>query len=495
MFWSFVKTSKFLQNLYLVSLKTKALMKRLLIIFNLALMQYTYSQDTISVKKKANEVSSDKSPLDIGELKIKLNPKGDQWLKFGISSQIWFRSINNNPGTNVNGGPQDQTYDAGIRRMRITIQSQISPFYSVFLQMGINNQSFISGGGTGTGNSGAGKKAPFFIHDAYNELAIIPRNNFYTGKPNKNNLYLGAGLHSWNGVSRLTNASSTKMLAGDLPIFNFPMIEVADQFSRQLGVFAHGEFDRLNYRFSINKPFATSIKPTIGGPAVDNNQNGKLSYAGYVFYQLFNKEITATSFLPGNNLATKKILNIGTGFYTSKNATQTQTSENIFKAHSANIFGADIYSEIPFGDKNKEMGLTFYSVFYNYNYGPNYLRMSGLMNPGTSDPLFTGQTALEGAGNNRVLMGTGNIWFSQVGFVIPKFSTIMKIQPFFNYAFKDMEALNQNGNYYDIGANFYLYGQNARIVAQYSSRPLYDIVSKNIFNRKGEFLLSLQITL
>ena len=470
-------------------------MKKLFIIFGLAAIQYAHSQDTIKVNKIPEEVISEKNPLDIGELKINLNSKGDKWLKFGISSQIWMRSIDNNPGTSVNGVPQDQTYDAGIRRMRLTIQSQLTPFYSVFLQMGINNQSFISGGGTGTGNNGAGKKAPFFFHDAYNEFAIIPRNDFQTGKPNKNNIYFGAGLHSWNGVSRLTNASTTKMLAGDIPVFNFPAIEIADQFSRQLGIFVHGEFDRLNYRLSVNKPFATNLKPVIGGAAVDNNQSGKLSYSGYAFYQFFNKETTVTSFLPGNNLGAKKVFNLGAGFYSTKDATQSQPSENVFESHDVNVFGADVYSELPLGDKRKEMGVTLYSVFYNYNYGPNYLRVSGLLNPGTPDPQFTGQKALEGAGNNRILMGTGNIWFSQVGFVFPKFSKILKVQPFFNYALKDMKALNQSGSYYDVGANFYLYGQNARIVVQYSSRPLYDLVSKTIFDRKGEFLLSFQIIL
>lgn len=469
-------------------------MKKIVLILAFTTLQYAYSQDSMRVEK-IEEVPTEKNPLDIGDLKINLNKKGDQWLKFGISSQIWLRSIDNNPGTAVNGVPQDQTYDVGIRRMRLTIQSQLTPFYSVFLQMGINNQNFISGGGTGTGSNGAGKKAPFFFHDAYNELAIIPRNDFQTGKPNKNNLYIGAGLHSWNGVSRLTNTSTTKMLAGDIPVFNFPTIEIADQFSRQLGIFVHGEFDRVNYRFSVNKPFATNAKPSIGGPAVDNNQSGKLSYAGYAYYQFFNKEVTSTSFLAGNNLAAKKVLNIGAGFYTNKDATQSQPSENVFESHDVNILGADVYSELPLGDKSKEMGLTLYSVFYNYNYGPNYLRVSGIMNPGTVDPLFTGERALEGAGNNRVLMGTGNIWFSQIGFVLPKFSNIVKVQPFFNYALKDMKALNQSGSYYDIGANLFLYGQNARIVAQYSSRPLYDTASKRIFDRKGEFLLSLQIVL
>lgn len=454
-----------------------------------------HCQDTINYPIKKEEIIPNKNPLDIGELKITLNPQGDKWLKFTISSQIWLRSIENNPGTSVNNVPQNQTYDAGIRRMRLSIQSQITPFYSIFLQMGMNNQNFISGGGTGTGTNGNGKKAPFFFHDAYNELAIIPRNNFYTGKLNKNNLYLGVGLHSWNGVSRLTNASTTKMLAGDLPIFNFPSIEIADQFSRQFGIFIHGEFNRLNYRFSINKPFATNLKPNIGGGAVDNNQSGKLSFAGYTYYQFFNKEITATASLAGNNLAVKKILNIGMGFYSNSDATQTQSSENIYESHNANIFGADIFSEIPLGNKKKEMGLTLYSVFYNYNYGPNYLRTSGVMNPGILDSGFTGQKALEGAGNNRILMGTGNIWFTQAGFVLPKFCSVLKIQPFFNYALKDMQALNQKGNYYDIGFNFYLYGQNAKVVAQYSNRPLYDLASKKIFDRKGEFLLSLLIVI
>ncbi|WP_407846700.1 porin [Chryseobacterium sp. KCF3-3] len=468
-------------------------MKRILFILGLMGSQMAYSQDTL--KPGTSETAAEKNPLDVGELKINLTPKGDKWLKFSVSSQMWLRSIENNPGTAVNSVPQQETYDAGMRRMRVTIQSQITPFYSVFLQVGANNQNFISGGGSGTGTNGAGKKAAFFFHDAYNELAIIPRNDFQTGLPNKNSLYFGVGLHSWNGVSRMTNGSTTKMLAGDLPIFNFPTIEISDQFSRQFGVFVHGEFDRLNYRFSVNKPFATNLKPSVGSGAVDNNQNGKLSFAGYAYYQFFNKEITATSFLAGNNLAVKKVLNVGAGFYTNKNATQTQPKENVFESHNTSVLGTDIYSEIPVGDKKKEMGLTLYGVFYHYNYGPNYLRTSGIMNPGTADPGFTGQKALEGAGNNRILMGTGNIFFTQAGFVLPKFSKILKVQPFFSYALKDMKALQEKGSYYDIGANLFLYGQNAKIVAQYSSRPLYDAVSKTIFDRKGEFLLGLFIVL
>lgn len=103
-------------------------MKKLLIIISVMLVQNIYSQDSTGIKKIPEENVSEKNPLDIGELKIKLNSKGDQWIKLGISSQIWLRSIENNPGTSVNGVPQEQTYDAGIRRMRLIIQSQVTPF-------------------------------------------------------------------------------------------------------------------------------------------------------------------------------------------------------------------------------------------------------------------------------------------------------------------------------------------------------------------------------
>lgn len=471
-------------------------MDKIRLIFLFFAFHLSYAQDSVAIDRKEEKTFPERhNPLDIGELKINLNSKGDQWLRFGINSQIWLRNIENNPGTLVNGIPQEQTADVGIRRMRLVLQSQVTPFYSVFLQMGINNQTFISGGGSGTGANGAGKKPSLFFHDAYNELAVIPRVNFNTGKPNENSLYIGAGLHSWNGVSRLTNASTTKFLAADLPIFNFPTIEIADQFARQMGVFVHGDFKRVNYRFSVNKPFATSNAPQVGGIAVDNNRSGKLSYAGYAYYQFFAREATVTSFLSGNNLAKNKILNIGSGFYLNKEGTLSQPEANVFEPHDVSVFGADVYSEIPVGNKNKEMGLTLYSVFYRYNYGPDYIRMSGLMNPGTADVSFTGTRALEGPGNNRVLMGTGNIFFLQTGFVLPKFSTVLKVQPFVNYTLKDMDALQQKGNYYDVGTSFYLYGQNTRIAIQYSSRPLYNAASGKVFDRKGELIILFNIVL
>lgn len=444
------------------------------------------------VVKKENLKPKEK-PL--GDLKIKFNDDGSKYLKFSFWNQIWFRAIENNPGTLVNGVPQATTYDAGIRRMRITATAQLSPRYLMFVQMGINNQSFISGGGIGTGPNGAGKKAVFFLHDAYNEFAVLPSINSETKKVNDFSLYLGAGLHSWNGVSRLTNASSNKMLTLDLPVFNFNTIEVSDQFGRQMGVFAHGEYKKMGYRINVNKPFATNLVPAVGGSAVDSNKSGKLSYAGYFDYQFFEKENRTTPFLAGTYLGEKKILNIGAGFYSTKDGTLTQPSKEVFENHDIMILGFDVFTELPIGPKDKKMSLSLYSVYYNYDFGPNYIRTTGIMNPGTADPGFKGTTAKEGFGNARYLLGTGQIWYTQTGFLLPKFSDKIRIQPYAAYSLKKMEALSENGNYYDLGSNFFLDGHNAKISLQYSSRPLYDAATNTIFKRAGEFVTSVQIYL
>src|SRR5690606_37193133 len=110
-----------------------------------------WSQDHVEKNEPKQEPLFKNS---LGEMKIKFDETGDKFLKFGVSSQVWFRSIENNPGTAVNGVSQDHTIDAGVRRVRITMQSQLSKGYSVFFQFGINNQSFISGGGSGTGANG-----------------------------------------------------------------------------------------------------------------------------------------------------------------------------------------------------------------------------------------------------------------------------------------------------------------------------------------------------
>ncbi len=122
------------------------------------------------------------------------------------------------------------------------------------------------------------------------------------------------------------------------------------------------------------------------------------------------------------------------------------------------------------------------------------------MNPASGfDPgMAAAQRTINGAGNGRMFIGTGDIWYTQAGVLLPKGNHgKMRIQPFGAYTFKKLEALDQNGSYFDVGANFYIDGHDAKITPQYSTRPLYyNQNGKRVINgHKGEVLLQFQIYL
>lgn len=433
-------------------------------------------------------------------LKLGLNPEGSKYVRFLVWNQIWARYNDNNPGTLVNGTPSSSSMDIGARRLRMLAYAQISPRYLVLMHYGINNQTFVNGGGSGssgTGGYGQGKKPQIFVHDAYNEYAVITANNA-DGKKRLFNLSIGAGLHYWNGVSRLSSGSTLTFLMIDAPVFNWPTIENADQFARQYGIYAKGAVQKLHYQISIDKPFATNIKPAdSAGVAVDNSGDPAGALSGYFDYQFFDQESNLLPYRVGTYLGTKRVLNVGGGFYHQARGTQSSDAMGNMQQHTINLFAGDVFMDMPVGPKEKNMAITAYGVYYNYDFGPNYLRTTGIMNTGTSNTAIpAADRVLEGPGNARVLLGTGSIAYVQAGFLLPKFkSNKVRIQPIASLAYKNFEALKQVGSYWDAGANFFLDAHNAKITAQYSSRPLYDATTKELKDRKGEMIIQFQVAL
>ncbi|OOV25500.1 porin [Flavobacterium sp. LM5] len=431
-------------------------------------------------------------------MKFNLNDAGSKYMRFIVWNQIWFRSSQMNPGTMVGNEAASSATDIGNRRLRFLAYSQISPRYMIVTHFGINNQSFTSGGAsgtTGTGGYGAGKKPGLFFHDAWNEYALV-----LPQKDKKFSLSLGGGLHYYMGLSRETMASTLNFLTIDAPIFNWPLIENSDQFARQMGLFAKGKYGKLEYRLSHNKPFATNVVPTnvtnaSNAVAVDNNGNAKWATAGYFEYQFLDQESNLLPFKVGSYVGTKKVFNIGAGFYRAPNATKSSVNAQLQK-HDMNLFSTDVFLDLPVGKKEHKMAVTAYSVYYNYDFGPNYLRNIGIMNVGVADPSFTGNRAMAGPGNAQPTIGSGSIWYTQAGFLLPSKveKPNVRIQPFGAITYKDFDALQQSSTQFDIGTNFLLDGQHSKITAQYSTRPVYsaDGVKEN---SKGEFIVQLQIYL
>lgn len=436
-----------------------------------------------------------------GGLKLGFDKTGEKYVRFLIWNQIWARQTENNGGTMVNGTPSNTTLDIGARRLRMLAYAQITPRYLILTHFGINNQTFTNGGGSGSGGTGGygqGKKPQLFFHDAYNEYAIIPSVDPGTQKKNKFTLSIGAGLHYWNGISRLSSGSTLTFLMLDAPIFNWPLIELSDQFARQYGLYFKGNYSKLHYRFSYDKPFATNITPAANANvAVDNSGDAAGAASGYVEYQIFDQESDLLPYKVGTYIGSKKVFNIGAGFYSQARGTMSNDALGVTHKHNITLLSGDVFLDMPVGNKKKNMAVTAYGVYYNYDFGPNYLRTTGIMNTGTTNPLAPASyRVLEGPGNSRVLLGTGEIFYAQAGFLLPKFKKDkIRIQPIASLAHKNFEALNEAGNYWDIGCNFYIDKHNAKITGQYSSRPLYDATTKMLKDRKGEFIVQFQVAL
>ncbi len=431
-------------------------------------------------------------------LKLNLNHEGDKYVRFILWNQIWLRNTEMNPGTMVSDEATKNTWNIGNRRLRALAYAQITKRYMVLMHFGINNQTFINGGGsgsTGTGGYGNGKKPQMFFHDAWNEYAVV-----LPGEAGKFSLSLGAGLHYYMGLSRMTMASTLNFLTVDSPIFTWPLIDNSDQFARQMGMFAKGKYGKFEYRFSLNKPFATNLAPVdVTNPAarvaVDNNGNPEFSKAGYVEYQFLDSESNLLPFKVGSYLGTKKVFNLGAGFYHQKDGTRTSVNSQIEK-HDIALYAVDAFADLPLGNAKNKMALSAYAGFYNYNFGPNYLRNLGIMNVGTTDPNFIGDKAIAGAGNLQPMIGSGNIYYVQAGLLLPSNADKPKIriQPFAAYTNKNFKALENSSSQFDIGANWFIDGHHAKLTTQYSTRPTYTSASAEP-KSKGEFILQFQIYL
>ncbi|MEM9731787.1 MAG: hypothetical protein AAF997_24640, partial [Myxococcota bacterium] len=179
------------------------------------------------------------------KLQFSLNDDGTLYFRLAMWLQVWARAIQLNPGTTILDNPdtpelegQDAWYgDVGIRRARVLMFGQIFPRVFLLMHFGINNQTFRNA-----------RKPQLYFHDLWAEFDVW-----------KDFIDIGAGLLYWNGVSRMTSASTITFMSLDAPIVNWPTIERTDQFARQLGFYAKGNIFGLDYRVAVVRPFTTTV--------------------------------------------------------------------------------------------------------------------------------------------------------------------------------------------------------------------------------------------
>ena len=415
-------------------------------------------------------------------LTLKLDDSGSKYVRFIIWHHFWLSRTENNPGTVSHTGDEiSHAIDFGVRRSRFLAYAQVSPRFLIMTHFGINNQNFASGGAPGTdatNNIISGNKKPqIFFHDIWTEYAIADVK-----------LHIGTGLHYWNGISRLSSHSTLNFMTMDAPIFNWPLIEHTDQFARQYGVYAKGQLGKFDYRVAINKPFLYE-RPPLPNRAV-GTATEKAAFTGYFNYMFKDKESNKLPFFVGSYLGTKTVFNIGAGFYYHPESTAS-LQNGVRTKHDMALFGVDVFYDRPLnGGKNF---VSLYSVFYNYDFGPNYIRNIGILNPEINfNPT---KASFNGPGNAQPTIGTGQILYTQLGFGLPKMKNGTQLMPYVTHTWKNFEFLNQPSHQYDLGLQWYINQHFAKITLQYSARPVYDLNRNKLNKLYGEWILQTHIFL
>ena len=416
---------------------------------------------------------------------LKLNDKGSSYFKFGMGVHLWYRNMEMNPNSiNKNTELHINNYsDFALRRMRISAMINYESKHIIYTQFGLTSEASYNGLHSG-----------IFFHDLWYKYRVGEKS------------YLGGGLHMWNGLSRLSNVSYATQLTLDNPGVNFPNVNVSDDFVRQYGVFFQGQLGKFDYSFSINQPLLSSTSKKIlndseildkGNYGIAYNRyHSNFSYKGYISYSMFNAESVSTTPFKKMTYYGKKgtFLNIGGGFQYVSDASGILVKEdaNITKVvfNKQLSTSVDLWYEKPLIN---ESVINIYSAFYNYEYGSNYLK-SGAVMGGFATEDNPNDSPAQGVGINQFTIGTGNVVYLSVSYVIPKniYNSNKKIMPFVACTYKNFEGLKEEFFQYDFGFHYLIMGDNVKLSTQYSTRPIYSSTSLEVTDVKGLFVLQLQ---
>ncbi|MEO1337411.1 MAG: porin, partial [Myxococcota bacterium] len=222
-----------------------------------------------------------------------------------------------------------------------------------------------------------------------------------------------------------------------------------------------------------------------------------LSFAGYFEYQFLDKESNTLPYKVGTYAGKKSVFNVGLGFYLHPESMQSLGSDGQRQVHDQVLLAADVYADLPLGDRETTGALSAYAVFYNYDFGPNHLRSFGIMNVASAASNVSNN--VNGPGNAYPNIGTGQHVYLQAGYLMPPaIFGGWEFMPYMAVQYSILEALEDPMVLVEGGLNWFLQGHHAKITMAYRSRPIFnrneagDAVADG---RAGEFIIQTMIFL
>jgi hypothetical protein len=371
------------------------------------------------------------SPDYGGGMKVNINEDGSKYFRVISWAQVWSQYNSDRP-LDANGNEQ-AALDFSVRRARILMYAQINKDFLILTHFGLNNLN-----GNNMSPTGTGEGSQLFLHDVWTQYSL--------GK----NHAIGGGLHYWNGISRLNNQGTLNIMTLDNDRQAWATLGLSDQFARHIGVYAKGAVGKFQYRVAINEAttnnLQSTIVPTNGGAAsytgrrlLGSKEAGK-TYAGYFEYGFLENESNFLPYKVGTYLGTKKIFNVGAGFFMHPNGSVIADTTGKLSGENVSILGIDTYYDVPLGKKGG--AITAYALYQNADYGKD----------------FKLGTTYE----------TGSMVHAHVGYVIPCKSKT-KFQPYVSFDNREIDVLNDNATQFGIGTNAFFSGHNSKLTLEYQS--------------------------
>ena len=419
--------------------------------------QTTQTQDSSAVTTPNPQPTSGDRPI----LRLNLSGDGKQFIQVTFLNQLWLRYNASNPGTTVYGTPKPSTFDISLRRTRIQLFGQLTDRVFFYAQFGQNNFNYLSERKIGT-----------FFHDVVGEYAIL-----------KGHLSLGGGLTAWSGLSRYSSASVGAILSMDAPLYQQATNDATDQFLRKLSVYAKGKLGKLDYRIALTNPLPIQTS-TMTPTAVTRYSNFSLEapqkqVQGYFSYQFLDQESNLTPYNTGTYLGSKQVFNIGAGFITQPGAMAYLNAQGQTVTSPMNLYAVDVFYDAPI-NKAQNTAITLYGSYSHYDFGPGYIRNLGVNNP--ANGVAADQASFNGAGNAFPMIGTGGIFFGQVGYLLPKRllgETHGQLQPYASLMLASYDRLTSTVVNYDLGFNWLVRGHGSKFSLNYQNRPIYGLADTN----------------
>lgn len=395
-------------------------------------------------------------------LQINLNPDGKTYIKGAVRANFWLRHYQANPGTQLAGQPISQLTDFSIRRLRMNLQAQLTPRLFFYSNFGGNNIHFSDQ-----------KKMQIAPLDLYFEYAFAPE------------IAVGMGEIGW-GASRGAMRSSKTMMGLDTPLFTLFTVNKNDDLARSLGGFAKGRLGKYAYVLTVKNPVKMDKQAQEG--KVDFSKNTQKQYSAYLKYDFWQPESFKTSYSlgAGTYIGQKKIFNIGIGgvFQSQMMSEKIAGTETFYDYKN---LSAELFLDTPLSPKNN--ALTLYAAYFHTDFGRDYLRMLGANDPADALPA----QSLNGSGNDFPMMGTGNTYFLQVGYLLPKSEKYaFRVQPHLSVQHSVFHALKQPVTVYDLGVNCFFKGHDQKLTLSYQNRPIFNF-EKEVSFRKGMLVLQYQV--